>query len=193
MEEIRDDQILDRARDKLFEAACLSYGTPYSAERGKKVEELYNEYLRQYLDSLSPAPSPPKEIRYFLTFTVDPKKNIDFDTLDWWIKDQCKRKLFLHVKLAYEHLDNNMHGHVDAIVKEYIHKGPKGDFKSYYDNIGWIDIKGPISEDNGIHKYMSKEAKEIFSLDNTVPKPQWLIQKVVRVVQPSVEGAPLVL
>jgi len=182
-----------RERERLMERYERMFGVPGSVEAEEYIERvLYPEQLKLYGTPPPPPPKVYKPVRYLLTFTVDPKNNIDFLKFQWWCMKEAEKAIFLTVKMAYEHVNTNMHCHMDALCKKPISFGPKGNFASYERNVGIILHRGPIKKDNGIQTYLDKEAEEILSIDNTHENPQWLTQKVVRALPPIVEGAPLV-
>lgn len=172
------------------------FGMPGSAEAKAWIKEYADDYYAKYIDTLLNPKAPPKvhkPVRYFLTFTVDPEKGIDFPRFQWWCRKEAEKKIFLSVELAYEHVEKNMHCHMDVVCKKPISFGPKGNFASYEKNVGFIKSRGPIKQDNGIQTYLDKEAEEIFSIDNTADTPTWHSRKVVLGHPSTVVDAPPVL
>lgn len=104
--------------------------------------------------------------RYLLTLTTDPKKVSDPERFEAIVKKLVTSRQIRSGTYVFEHMDSNMHCHMDCVLNDYYDK-TKSPWKTYIANVGHID-KRNIAVDNGVLAYFSKENSPVsFSNEST--------------------------
>jgi len=132
----------------------------------------YTEYINQLAEQIVPLLNyvPPRIYSYFLTVTIDPSKNITHQQFETHIRHIGERVAFHTCIYAFEHKKSNYHAHMKFTTPN---PQSKHQFNSTVNNIGGIKLIN-VKYDNGILKYITKEATHYYEKTNLDNNITWL-------------------
>lgn len=91
-----------------------------------------------------------EEHKYFVTFTVDPKKGVTEDLWVTRLATEMRRKFVKSFQLVIENRETNMHAHASVITNKHL---KRADFHTYEKFFGHVDLR-KVENDRGVDEYL---------------------------------------